>query len=151
MYGPKLLVSKYLALAVVACLSFAPSPKTQAQVNVSIGVAPSCPYGYYEAAPYSCAPSGYYGPNWFSSGVFVGAGPWFHGPSNFQGNVDNRYDPHHGYKGAMPARGEKAQPSTHGYVASNQFKGNEVRDGRGHVTEDNHNKQDNKPNQQEKH
>jgi len=33
----------------------------------------------YDAAPYNCAPSGYYGPEWFSGDVFVGAGPWIHG------------------------------------------------------------------------
>jgi hypothetical protein len=149
MFVPKSLVSKFLAVTVVAGLSFAVAPKTQAQVEISVGIAPACPYGYYEAAPYSCAPAGYYGPNWFVGGAFVGAGPWFHGPSNFHGNVDNRYDPAHGYKGAMPARGEKPN---HGYVASNNFKGNEERDGRGHVTQSNHNeKQDNKPEQQEKH
>src|SRR6266436_1034121 len=25
-----------------------------------------------------CAPYGYYGPDYFVSGVFIGAGPWFH-------------------------------------------------------------------------
>jgi hypothetical protein len=50
-----------LALAAVAgtCLTAAIST-AQAQVSVSIGVAPACPYGYYDAAPYSCAPAGYY-------------------------------------------------------------------------------------------
>jgi hypothetical protein len=28
---------------------------------------------------------GYYGPEWFSSGVFIGAGPWFHGNPGFHG------------------------------------------------------------------
>jgi len=40
---------------------------------------PYCPYGYYDYAPYSCSPYGYYGPDWFNGGVFIGAGPWFHG------------------------------------------------------------------------
>jgi hypothetical protein len=35
-------------------------------------------YGYYDAAPYGCAPSGYYGSEWFTGGIFIGAGPWFH-------------------------------------------------------------------------
>ncbi len=43
------------------------------------GPAPICAYGYYPYAPYACAPYGYYGPSWFSGGVFIGAGPWFHG------------------------------------------------------------------------
>src|SRR5277367_1482430 len=103
-------ILKRFALVAVAGFCFAVvAPKAQAQVSVEIGVAPECPYGYYEAAPYGCAPYGYYGPEWFTSGVFVGAGPWFHGASNFQGPVDNNYDEKH-YKGVMPTRGEKATP-----------------------------------------
>ena len=123
---------KLLTLTAVAGLCFAASaPKAQAQVSVEIGVAPECPYGYFEAAPYGCAPYGYYGPSWFSSGVFIGAGPWFHGATNFKGHVDNHYSPEHGYKGAMPERDEKAT-AAHATPPKN-FKGNEVRDGRGHV------------------
>ena len=124
---------KVVALAAVAGLFFATNtPKSQAQVNVEIGVAPECPYGYYDAAPYGCAPYGYYGPEWFTGGVFVGAGPWFHGPANFQGHVDNHFHPEHGYTGTMPERGEKATPE-HATPPKN-FKGNEVRDGRGNVS-----------------
>jgi hypothetical protein len=126
---------KVLALTAVAGLVFAAhTPKMQAQVSVEIGAAPECPYGYYEAAPYGCAPYGYYGPEWFTGGVFIGAGPWFHGPEHFQGHVDNNFHPDHGYKGTMPERGEKATPE-HATPPKN-FKGNEVRDGRGHVSED---------------
>ena len=124
---------KVVALAAVAGLCFAANaPKSQAQVNVEIGVAPECPYGYYDAAPYSCAPSGYYGAEWFSGGAFVGAGPWFHGPANFRGQVNNHYHPEHGYKGALPERGEKAT-ADHATPPKN-FKGNETRDGHGAVT-----------------
>jgi hypothetical protein len=122
----------FLVLAGIAGIGFiATAPKAEAQVGVSIGVAPECPYGYYDVAPYGCAPSGYYGPEWFNGEVFIGAGPWFHGSSDFHGNVNNRYHPEHGYKGAMPKVGEKAEPAKR--VTSAQFKGNEVRDGRGHV------------------
>jgi len=50
-------------------------------VGVGVGVAgpPVCAYGYYPDYPYACAPYGYYGPSWFSGGVFIGAGPWYHG------------------------------------------------------------------------
>jgi len=73
---------RLFALSAVAGLCFiASTPKTEAQVSVDIGVAPACPYGYYDYAPYSCAPYGYYGPEWFTGGVFIGAGPWFHGPA----------------------------------------------------------------------
>jgi len=36
--------------------------KAAAQVAVSIGEAPVCPYGYYEVPPYNYTPDGYYGP-----------------------------------------------------------------------------------------
>ena len=123
-------------LATVAGIGFmaaTTTPKAEAQVSVDIGVAPDCPYGYYDVAPYSCAPAGYYGPEWFNGDVFIGAGPWFHGANEFQGNVNNRLHPEHGYKGPMPKRGEKAEPSKK--VDSAHFSGNEARDGRGHVTE----------------
>ena len=123
----KLLVLSALTVALVSGASVAP-----AQVSISIGVAPVCPYGYFDYAPYDCAPYGYYGPDWFTGGgVFIGAGPWFHGPSHgFYGHVDNRYDPHHGYQGPLPERG--AQPFNH-------FQPNEARDGQGHTGNASHN------------
>ena len=42
------------------------TPTARAQVSVEIGVAPDRPYGYYDTAPYGCAPTGYYGPEWFN-------------------------------------------------------------------------------------
>ena len=123
---------KFFALTAAAGLCIATTaPRTQAQVSINVGVAPACPYGYYEAPPYTCAPYGYYGPEWFTSGVFIGAGPWFHGPANFHGHVDNNYHPEHGYRGPMPTRGEKPRADWHG--SAQNFHGNEVRDGRGHV------------------
>jgi hypothetical protein len=123
----------FLALAAVAAIGLtATAPKAQAQVTVEVGVAPDCPYGYYDAAPYGCAPTGYYGPEWFNDGVFIGAGPWFHGASGFQGNVNNRLHPEHGYNGPTPKRGEKAEPAKR--IDSAHFSGNESRDGRGHVS-----------------
>ena len=109
---------KVLALAVVAGFVFiATPPKAQAQISVEVGVAPDCPYGYY-------------GPEWFTGGVFVGAGPWFHGPDKFRGDVDNSFDPNHGYNGPRPNVGEKASAQRRD---PGQFKGNESRDGRGHT------------------
>jgi hypothetical protein len=125
---------RFLVIAAVAVGCFtAVAPKASAQVNVVVGVAPECPYGYFDVAPYDCAPSGYYGPEWFSDSVFVGAGPWFHGKDEFRGKVDNSFDPQKGYKGPKPDRGEKAEPTKR--VDSAHFKGNEERDGRGHATE----------------
>jgi hypothetical protein len=108
------------------------APKAQAQVGVGVevGPAPLCPYGYYDVPPYTCAPYGYYGPEWFSGGVFIGVGPWFHGSDRFVGHVNNRFHPEHGYKGSFPARGERA---SHPVDRIEHFKGNEMRDGRGHV------------------
>jgi hypothetical protein len=124
MYSLKSLTLSVIAAAALTTVSLAP-----AQVAVDIGVAPVCPYGYFDYAPYDCAPYGYYGPDWFSGGLFIGAGPWFHGPRGFYGHVDNRYDPHFGYHGPFPARG--AQPFQH-------FQGNEARDGRGNVGRETH-------------
>lgn len=111
------------AVAAVLLLCSRPS-SAQIGIGVNIGAPPVCPYGYFDYAPYDCAPYGYYGPDWFAGGVFIGAGPWFHGPHGFYGHVDNRYDPRNGYHGPLPSRG--AAPFQH-------FQGNEARDGRGHV------------------
>ena len=121
--------SNYVALAALIALGVG-VPRTQAQVTVSVGPAPVCPYGYYDYPPYTCAPYGYYGPDWFANGVFIGVGPWYHGPAVFNGHVDNHFDPHHGYHGPMPARGERA---AHDVAKMRDFHGNEMRDGRGHV------------------
>ena len=123
-----------LAAAATVIGITATAPKTEAQVAVEVGPPPDCPYGYYDVAPYACAPVGYYGPEWFVDGVFLGAGPWFHGPSDFHGHVNNHFHPAHGYKGPMPQRGEK--PDDAKRVDSAHFKGNEVRDGRGHVVKE---------------
>ena len=130
-------IFKGLALVAVAGVCFTVAvPKASAQeVRLEVGVAPQCPYGYYDTTPYGCAPYGYYGSEWFSGGVFIGAGPWFHGSENFQGHVNNRYHPDHGYRGAAPQRGEKPQPN-HRVDNVSHFKGNEVRDGRGHTNGD---------------
>ena len=110
----------------------APNMEAQVSVGVNIGVAPDCPYGYYDTPPYGCAPYGYYGPEWFTGGVFIGAGPWFHGPDNFRGHVNNHFHPDHGYKGAAPHPGDKPEASKPVDKVAH-FKGNEMRDGRGHV------------------
>jgi hypothetical protein len=115
----------------------ATAPKAVAQISVSLGVEPVCPYGYYDTDPYGCAPYGYYGPEWFTGGVFIGAGPWFHGSDNFRGHVNNRFHPEHGYQGPTPQRGERAEPSRRLDKVSH-FKGNEVRDGRGHADKGKH-------------
>lgn len=120
----RLTAAKLFTLSILAIAMISWAPVAHAQISVNIGVAPVCPYGYFDYAPYDCAPYGYYGPDWFVGGLFIGAGPWFHGHRGFYGHVDNRYDPHYGYHGPLPERG--AQPFNH-------FHGNEARDGKGHV------------------
>ena len=117
----KPLTLSVLAFGLLAATAPAPAP---AQISLSIGAEPACPYGYYDYAPYNCSPYGYYGPEWFNGGLFLGAGPWFHGRHGFYGHVDNRYDPHNGYRGPLPDRNERA---------FNHFHPNEARDGQGHI------------------
>src|SRR6267378_6022513 len=120
--------SALAAAVAVAVVGFtATASKAEAEVSIDIGAEPACPYGYYDYAPYACAPYGYYGPEWFSGGVFVGAGPWFHGPANFRGHVDNRFDIHHGYRGPLSYRGDHRDPSR-GFGHIDHFRGNEMRD-----------------------
>ena len=101
--------------------------EAQVSINVQIGPEPVCPYGYYNYAPYRCAPFGYYGPTWFTSGVFLGAGPWFHGPVGFRGYIDRDYDPRFGYHGPFPGRGEHADWGRHRGWERN-FHGHEYRE-----------------------
>ena len=77
---------RYLKYAVLVGLFVvvAGAGTAHAQVAIQFGPAyvgppPVCAYGYYDYAPYACAPYGYYGPDYFEGGVFIGAGPWFHG------------------------------------------------------------------------
>ena len=79
---------KYLRyLALVSALLVLPTVFAQAEVRFGVGVGfgpgyiagpPACAYGYYSDYPYACAPYGYYGPEWFADGIFIGAGPWYH-------------------------------------------------------------------------
>lgn len=105
----------------------------QAQVNIEVNVGPQpvCPYGYFDYAPYHCAPFGYYGPQWFVSGGFVGAGPWFHGPVGFHGYFDRSFDPRFGYRGSLPRRGERANWGRHRGWEHN-WHGSEMREERRH-------------------
>jgi hypothetical protein len=77
---------KYVALLGILLFAVAGSAHAQVAVGVrvgpvgvGVGAAPVCAYGYYGYYPYACAPYGYYGPSWFLNGVFIGAGPWYHG------------------------------------------------------------------------
>lgn len=113
-------------MTIAAGLFVATAPNATAQISVRIGEQPVCPYGYYEARPYRCAPDGYYGPEWFNGGIFIGAGPWYHGNDHFYGHVDHHFDYRKGYRGNFPARGE--------HPADNraEFHGQAMHDARGH-------------------
>jgi hypothetical protein len=94
-----------LSMVLGLFLMFAPTAHAQ-RIGVDIGVggpgyvgvAPVCPYGYYDYYPYACAPYGFYGPEWFSGGIFIGAGPWGHG---WHGGHPGYYG--HGYIGRQGA------------------------------------------------
>jgi hypothetical protein len=126
--------AKFVLFSAIAGLIVAAATAAQAQVSVNVGVAPDCPYGYYDVAPYTCAPPGYYGPEWFDGGAFIGVGPWFHGHEDFRGYVDTHFHPDHGYRGPMPQRGERPEPARR--VDAAHFKGNEMRDGHGHLAKE---------------
>ncbi|HTS56873.1 MAG TPA: hypothetical protein VMH03_04950 [Terriglobales bacterium] len=79
---------RHLRHLVLLSLLILPAVSAHAGVAVGVGVgvapgyigpAPVCAYGYYPYYPYACAPLGYYGPQWFVGGVFIGAGPWYRG------------------------------------------------------------------------
>ena len=124
----------FLALATVAGICLTINNSVVRAQSCDVAVAPDCPYGCYDTTPYACAPFGYYGPEWFKDGVFIGAGPWYKGPDNFHGQVNNRLDPQHGYKGPNPNRGEKPDPAKRP-DKSHQSYGNETRDGHGHAAD----------------
>src|SRR5665213_1438269 len=100
--GKSMKILKQLGfMAITAGILMATAHNAAAQVAVGIGEAPVCPYGYYEVPPYNCAPDGYFGPEWFSGGVFIGAGPWYHGPEHVYGPVDHRLYFRNGYHARM--------------------------------------------------
>ena len=102
---------RYLALLGV-CMFAASYASAQVSVGIGvgpvrgyIGAAPACAYGYYGYAPYACAPYGYYGPSYFHGGLFIGAGPWYHGYGHgYYGGYHGYYGrPVYGHSGFRPA------------------------------------------------
>lgn len=122
---------RYLRFAALLgiCLFFASFANAQ-RVFVGVGVPPGyyygpayygptpvCPYGYYGYYPYACAPYGYYGPEWFAGGVFIGAGPWFHG-FHGRGYWGPRYFERRGFEGRF-----------HGDFGRDRFRGGYAHEG----------------------
>ena len=66
----------WIATALLAVATVAIAPEAKAQISVNIGIQPVCSYGYYDYAPYACAPMGFYGSGYFYNGIFLGMGPW---------------------------------------------------------------------------
>jgi hypothetical protein len=118
-----------LLLALVAL----PAVHSQAQVSFGVSIGPNygiynappvCEYGFYPDYPYGCAPYGYYGPNYFVNGVFIGVGPW----SNF-------YFTHAGfYRPFYFNRGFGFREGFRGGFVGDRFRGGEVRGFRGGET-----------------
>lgn len=87
------------AAVILPFLASAPQASAQVSFNVQIGTPPPvCPYGYYDYAPYACAPMGFYGPGYFYHGIFLGVGPWAYwgyghgwGPHRFYAPGGGRY------------------------------------------------------------
>jgi hypothetical protein len=101
--------------AVLGMIFLIPSKPAQAQVSFGVGIGgpaypvygpPACEWGYYNYAPYACAPYGYYGPQWFDGGVFIGAGPWYRGGFYGRGGYGyGRGVGGYGYRGGYGGRG----------------------------------------------
>ncbi len=123
------------AIVGICFLSFTPKANAQVSFGIQIGPQPVCPYGYFDYAPYRCAPYGYYGPEWFANGVFIGAGPWYDRDDNFRGHIDRHFDPRFGYRGRLPRRGERPDwDRQHGKVE--HFHGHEMHEERPHHDRD---------------
>ena len=100
---------RLVMFAMLFALPFA--ARANAQVDVGVGVGPAvvpapmvygppvCEWGYYSYAPYACAPYGYYGPDWFYGGIFIGAGPWYH--RGWYGRGGYGFGGRYGYRGVI--------------------------------------------------
>jgi hypothetical protein len=127
MRGLKVLLS---AAAVCLSLSLVPTAKAQVSVGINLGVPPVCQWGYYDYAPYSCAPYGFYGSGYFYNGIFLGVGPWANwgyahgwGGHRFAGAGGGHYVPgahgggHAVAHGHAAAHGHPGHPTAHGHPA----------------------------------
>jgi len=123
---------KYVGLlGIFVLLAGVAAPAAHAQVRFGVGIGvgpayvgpPNCLYGYYGYYPYACAPYGFYGPNYFVGGVFIGAGPWFHGFRGGYYGPGYRYfgrDFDRGFRGGEGFRDFRGGREFHG---GNQFRG----------------------------
>src|ERR1700744_3683794 len=110
--------TSFLCAAGVLLGLTASQPAASAQISINIGGPPPvCAYGYYDYAPYGCAPMGFYGPGYFYNGIFLGVGPWRHwgynhgwGSHRFVSSGGGRYRPGP-YRGGRPAYAHGGRPA----------------------------------------
>ncbi len=124
-------IMKYLRYVALLALLTLPLAYSQAQVRVGVGIGvgpgyvagpPACAYGYYPDYPYACAPYGYYGPSFFVNGLFIGAGPWYHGGWGHGYWGRGYYG--HGVEGrGFAGRGYVGHGPGHGFVARGGSRG----------------------------
>jgi hypothetical protein len=125
---------RYLKYAALLAVLFLAAVRANAQVRVgvaigagpvavAVGPAPVCAFGYYGYYPYACAPRGFYGPQYFVNGVFIGAGPWHRGPRFYAPHYGPGYYDRPVYAPRTVYRGPATRARTvHGYVR-NDFHG----------------------------
>jgi hypothetical protein len=141
---------KYFAL--LAVLVMVPAVYSHGQVAVGVRIGPDyglynappvCDYGFYPDYPYGCAPYGYWGPDYFVDGVFIGVGPWYNFyhryprywggyfvGGGFRDRGFRRFDRDRGFRGGEfrsfrgeGFRGERGFDRGRGFVAGNGFRG----------------------------
>ena len=122
---------KLLVLPALAGAIWGATPAAPAQVSVSIGAAPVCPYGYYDPRRTSAHLTATTARSGSAAVSLLEPDHGSMARHDFYGHVDNHYDPHHGYHGPYPAHGEHADPDRMAHHAEN-FHGSDMRDGRGH-------------------
>ena len=91
------------------------------QIGIQIGsplVEPVCSYGYYDYAPYACAPMGFWGPEYFFGGHFRGAGPW-----NGRGHGYNRGNGEKNFHQANIGAGRSREMGSRGGSSGGEHQG----------------------------
>ena len=103
---------RLVLIVMLLALTFGVTAIAQDEVGVGVGPEvvpapmvydpPVCEWGYYAYYPYTCAPYGYYGPQWFYGGSFLGVGPWYQ--RGWYGRGGNGYRGGYGSRGGYAAR-----------------------------------------------
>jgi hypothetical protein len=64
------------AIVFTTILVFTPAT-AKADVDIVLAAPAVCQWGYYDYPPYTCAQYGFWGPEFFYNGIFIGVGPWW--------------------------------------------------------------------------